>query len=361
MVKIQLPQHSYEINVSANYTKLPQQLNALNFPKDVWIVSHRRLLNLWGESLIGPLKKAGYEVQTLTVPESESSKSIESLMGVVQKIVKNNKMRVPGLLAFGGGVVGDLTGFAAATLRRGVPYVQLPTSLLAQVDSSIGGKVGVDLPHGKNLLGAYYHPQLVWCASKVLQSLPARQIRSGMSEIIKYGAIADEPLFSFIEKHLSDCLALEPKAVRRLVEDSAAIKADVVSKDEKETKGLRLFLNFGHTLGHALETATGYDRWTHGEAIAIGMAFASQLSLQLGHARQGEVDRLCALLDKAGLPLTATQVNRKSVLKALKQDKKFVSGKPRWVLMKQVGKVFVSEQVPMELVESLLPDFIRAS
>ncbi len=359
MIQIQLIDQQYEIVVADSYQDLPKHLERLKFPKEVWIVSHKRLLNLWQEALCKPLTKAGYTINVLSVPESEKSKSIDTLMYLVQKVVKNNTMKVPGLIAFGGGVVGDLTGFAAATLRRGVPYIQVPTSLLAQVDSSIGGKVGIDLPEGKNLLGAYYHPKLVWCNSEVLQSLPAKQIRSGLGEIIKYGAIADKDLFQYIENHLEDCLSLKPNAVKRMVKASAAIKADVVTQDEKETKGMRLFLNFGHTLGHALETATQYERWTHGEAIAIGMCYAAKMSVDLGHAKQADLERLTDLFEAAGLPVAAEGVSAKTVLKALKQDKKFISGKPRWVLMKRIGQVFVSEDVPMTLVEKTLKQYIR--
>jgi 3-dehydroquinate synthase len=267
-------------------------------------------------------------------------------------------MRTPLLLAFGGGVIGDLTGFVAAVFRRGIPYVQLPTTLLAQVDSAIGGKVGVDLPQAKNFVGAFYQPRLVYNNLSVLKTLPKRQRCSGLAEVIKYGAIADRPLFSFLEERLLACLALERSAAREMVERSSRLKASYVSRDERETTGERSCLNFGHTLGHALEAATDYRRWTHGEAIAIGMCAAAALSAQMGLCPAGEFQRVERLIHDSGLPTKATGVNRQRVFQALQYDKKFIHGRPRWVLLKRIGQVMVTEKIPPALARRVLSRYI---
>jgi len=254
------------------------------------------------------------------------------------------------LFAFGGGVIGDLVGFVAAVFRRGIPYVQLPTTLLAQVDSAIGGKVGVDLPFAKNLVGAFYQPRLVFNHLGMLRTLPLRQRRSGLAEIIKYAVIADPTLFRFLEQHLEVGLAGELGFLRIVVERCCRIKARVVAHDERESIGLRTQLNFGHTLGHALEAATGYRRFTHGEAIAIGMACASRLSTALGLMPLADHTRLLRLLGATGLPTHASGIRLAAVKQALRYDKKFVRGQIRWVLPTRIGEVMVSESVPTSLM-----------
>ncbi|MDP3767805.1 MAG: 3-dehydroquinate synthase family protein, partial [Dehalococcoidia bacterium] len=269
-------------------------------------------------------------------------------------------LHVPTVFAFGGGVVGDVAGFVAAVYRRGVPVVQLPTTLLAQVDSAIGGKTGVDLPQGKNLLGAFYQPRLVYNNLTVLRGLPPRQRRSGLAEIIKYGAIADPALFAYLETHLAACLALVPRAVRVLIERSCAIKARVVSEDERETRDVRVRLNFGHTLGHALEAATGYRRFTHGEAIAVGMCFAAHLSWAHGRLSEPAFWRIVTVIERAGLPSRVRGVRVQEVLRAMRYDKKFARGRPRWVLLQRLGAAQVTEDVPEEMVRRLLPRYVSA-
>jgi 3-dehydroquinate synthase len=232
--------------------------------------------------------------------------------------------------------------------------VQLPTTLLAQVDSAIGGKVGVDLAGGKNLVGAFYQPRLVWNNISVLQTLPVRQRRSGLAEVIKYGVIADRELLAFLETHLGECARLEPRAVRVMVERSCAIKSRVVSRDERDATGVRAPLNFGHTVGHALEAATRYRRWTHGEAIAIGMCAAAELAVAAGLCRASLAGRLRRLLEAAGLPTTAAGVSRRAVRQALRYDKKFIHGRPRWILPIRIGKVIVTEDISPSLVHRVL-------
>jgi len=360
-ITVPLGERAYRIAVTNTFQTLPRQLAGLRLPsRHGWIISHPELLRRYGAQLAGPLRRAGWTLQTLTVPPSETSKSLATAQRVIGQIARASTMRVPVLFALGGGVVGDLTGFVASAYRRGVPYVQVPTTLLAQVDSAIGGKVGVDLPEGKNLVGQFYHPRLVWNHLGLLSSLPARQRRSGLGEVIKYGVIADAPLFGYLETHIKACLAMAPQAVRVMVERSCRIKARVVGKDERETGTLRAQLNFGHTLGHALEAATAYRRFTHGEAIAIGMCAAAELSVDLGFAKREAFERILGLIQAAGLPTVSRGVALGRVRKALRYDKKFIHGRPRWVILKRLGRVAVSEAVPEEAVLRVLKRYVRS-
>ena len=358
-IPVFLGDRSYAITVTDSFAQLPVWLKLLKLPTSGWVISHQRLLERYGKDLLSPLDRAGWSLKTLTIPESETSKSLATVQRVVSRIARGATMRVPLLIAFGGGVVGDLAGFVAAVFRRGVPYVQVPTTLLAQVDSAIGGKGGVDLPQGKNLVGAFYQPRLVCNNISLLQTLPPRQRRSGLSEVIKYGAIADRELFRLLEERLGECLRLEQRAVRVMVERSCRIKARVVSRDERETTDVRATLNFGHTLGHALEAATRYRRWTHGEAIAIGMCAAARLSVTLGICSRSDCERLIELIQRAGLPTQSRGVSVPLVRRALASDKKFIRGRPRWVLLKRIGQVGVMDNVPMSAIERVIAEHVR--
>lgn len=349
-IRVSLGARSYPIFIAGSYQTLPARLRELDLEPWGWVISHRALVARFGSQLMDPLRRAGWHLATITVPESERSKSYAMAERVMARLARESVLRTPVVLAFGGGVIGDLAGFVAAVFRRGVPYVQLPTTLLAQVDSAIGGKVGVDLPLAKNLVGAFYQPRLVFCHLGLLQGLPTRQRRSGLSEIIKYAAIADPVLFQFLEDHLEACLAGELRTDRVMVQRCARIKARIVGQDERETRGIRTQLNFGHTLGHALEAATGYRRFTHGEAIAIGMACASRLGAVVGCTPPSAHARLVRLLARAGLPTRASGLRLAAVRGALVHDKKFTHGRMRWVLLRRIGRVVVSDRVPAALM-----------
>jgi len=357
-IPVLLGERSYTISVTNTFRHLPEQLRPLHTSRDGWIISHRRVLTRYGGELLGALRRDGWHVQTLCVPESETSKTLATVQRVIRVLARGATMRVPVLFALGGGVVGDVTGFVAAVFRRGIPYIQVPTTLLAQVDSAIGGKTGVDLPEAKNLVGAFHQPCLVYNNVALLRSLPMRQRRSGLAEVIKYGVMADRVLFEFLEEHLPACLSLELRTVRVMVERSCRIKARVVSRDERETKGVRLQLNFGHTIGHALEAATRYRRWTHGEAIAIGMCAATELAVDLGRCPRADLQRLVRLVHAAGLPTAARRVSSAAVWNALRYDKKFIHGRPRWVLPKRIGQVAVTEAVPEARVRRVLAKYL---
>lgn len=353
-IPVRLGPRSYPIVLASAYRQLPQWLRRLDLPREGWIVSHRSLLARYGRDVLGPLTRAGWSLKPVVIPESESSKSLHVAGRILATMAQRAMMRAPLLMAFGGGVVGDVTGFVAAVFRRGIPYVQVPTTLLGQVDSAIGGKVAVDLPQGKNLVGAFYQPRLVYNNSQVLSTLPIRQRRSGLAEIIKYGVIADPVLFAMLERSVSACLALEPHAVQLMVARSCAIKARVVSADERETGDTRAALNFGHTLGHALEAATAFRRWTHGEAIAIGMCAASELSVEVGRLARADSLRIRRLIESLGLPTHATGVSREALWRALRYDKKFIRGRPRWVLPTRIGRVIVTEDIPEGLARRVV-------
>lgn len=358
-IPVRLGDRAYAIEIADSYYRLPARLAAVTSSTHGWVISHPFLIKRHGRELMAPLQRAGWTLGTITVPESERSKSVAVALRVLTTLSRNTRMHVPTLFAFGGGVIGDLTGFVAAVFRRGVPYVQVPTTLLAQVDSAIGGKVGVDLPHGKNLVGAFYQPRLVWNNLTVLRTLPLRQRRSGLAEVIKSGVIADAALFRFVEEHLQACLAGEPRALRVIIERSCRIKARVVEQDEREAGDVRAQLNFGHTLGHALEAATQYRRWSHGEAIAIGMGAAAQLAVDLDVMPTVACRRLTHLLEAAGLPTVATGVSRTAVLRALPFDKKFIRGRPRWVLPQRIGRVLVTEDVPPAAVQRIVAQYVQ--
>lgn len=360
MIRVSLGERSYPIHVAGSYAQLPQALRRAKLGPHGVIVSHPSLLKRFGPPLARALTSAGWNLVRLTIPESETSKSSAVVDRLIRQIVRAPQLcGVPVVFAFGGGVVGDVAGYVAAVYRRGVPFVQLPTTLLAQVDSAIGGKVGVDLPDAKNAVGAFYQPALVYSHLGLLSKLPLRQRQSGLSEIIKYAAIADAPLFAYLETHTRECLRGSLQVDRVMVERCSRIKARVVSHDERETKGIRTVLNFGHTLGHALEAATGYRRFTHGEAIAIGMACAADISVQMGLLDPVDHGRLVNLLERAGLPTVATGVRAAAVRRALRHDKKFIHGNPRWVLLKRLGRAVVSDRVPEALMWRTIGDYIE--
>jgi 3-dehydroquinate synthase len=258
------------------------------------------------------------------------------------------------MIALGGGVVGDLTGFIASIYKRGIPYIQIPTTLLAQVDSSIGGKTAIDLKEGKNLVGTFYQPRLVVTDITVLQSLPKTQIKSGLAEIIKYALIADEELFSFLERHLADIFAFKTAFLEHIISRCCAIKARIVSRDEREEKGIRTILNFGHTIAHAIENASGYTRYNHGQAVALGMLVAGEMSKILHLLHPETFSRLERLIRNAGLPTEIKYLTHSEILQAHYYDKKFIGKKNRFVLAKDIGRTEVISGIPLSVISSAI-------
>lgn len=322
------------------------------------IVSDEGVFPLYGARVTKILEDAGFAVNSMVVPQGERSKSFDTAVKIYDWLVDCRAERGDSIVALGGGVVGDLAGFVAATFARGLPLVQVPTSLIGMVDSSIGGKVAVNHPQGKNLIGAFYQPRLVVADTQVLTTLPGRELVSGWAEVIKHALIRDPALLELLEERTEELHVLERAVTSDVVARSAAIKAKIVSEDEKE-QGIRIILNYGHTIAHGLEAATNYERFLHGEAVAIGMMGAAMISREVGLLPQEVVDRQEALLRKFGLPTTFSGVDIGRILQAMELDKKVKGKKVRWVLLRAIGQPVVRDDVPREVVMSAIKNLFR--
>ncbi len=354
-VDMRLNKNSYPICIGHDILgQFPVHIRHLKLGKDAVIVSHPVIERLHGVRLSAALTKAGYSVKVFNVPEGESSKSALFALRLIEQIAAYDVGRKIFIIALGGGVVGDLTGFVSAIYKRGIPYIQVPTTLLAQIDSAIGGKTAIDLKYGKNLVGAFYQPKLVFSDTKVLKTLTRRQIQNGLAEAVKYGVIADPALFVYLEKNYKLFLKGDARVLTYIVERCSRIKARVVMADERETKGLRTILNFGHTVGHAIEAASRYGQYQHGEAVALGMRAAAAISGGMGLLKSADAGRLNHLLDHIGLPGKINRVKLKDIVALMRHDKKFVGGKNRFVLAGQIGRVKVVSNVPMDLITSAI-------
>jgi 3-dehydroquinate synthase len=292
-----------------------------------------------GPLYLAPLKRAlgSKRVNEVVLPDGEEHKTLAIVSSVLDALVEHRMNRDACVVALGGGVVGDIAGFAAACYQRGIDCVQVPTTLLAQVDSSVGGKTGVNHPGGKNLIGAFHQPRAVVADTAVLASLPARELRAGLAEVIKYGLIDDSAFLDWIERHVDAMLALDPSALTHAIRRCCEIKARIVAADERE-HGQRALLNLGHTFGHAIETASGYGEWLHGEAVALGMLLAADLSQRMGWIEAAEVRRLRELLQRAGLPVVAPRIGAQRARDLMGMDKKVLDGRIRLVLLRRVGE-----------------------
>ncbi len=312
--------------------------------RSVFVLTHPRLKKLFGSVVTSSLKSAGFSVFVHCVPEGETSKSLGQMESIIGVMLKQRMDRKCIVLALGGGVIGDLAGFVAASFMRGVDFVQVPTTLLAQVDSSVGGKVAVNHPIGKNMIGAFYQPRLVLVDPQVLASLSQRQFRAGLAEVIKSAAIADAPFFKYLETHLSDILRKKIDVLTYLIRRTCSIKAHVVSHDEKE-HGLRAILNYGHTLGHALEAYHHYRGYLHGEGVALGMVAAAHLAAECGMSDQATAQRQERLIKSAGLPIRGHGESMERLFELMKVDKKAQEGKLNFVLTPQIGHARISNKL----------------
>jgi 3-dehydroquinate synthase len=340
---------------------LPQigrRMRNLGLYGSVYVISDDRVFPLYGAQVLNSLSEAGFATKHLTVPQGEESKRLEVAAGIYDWLVSHRAERLDVIVALGGGMVGDLAGFVAATFLRGMPLVHIPTTLMAMVDSSIGGKVAVNHPRAKNLIGAFYQPRLVLSDVHTLNTLPRRELISGWAEVVKHALIMNPELLELLEAHCNELLHLEPELTVEAIKRSAAIKAEVVSADERE-RGRRTILNYGHTIAHALEAATGYERLLHGEAVAIGMMGAAMLSQRLGLLSQRLVERQWALLEGFGLPTTCPSVDTRDIIQAMELDKKVRVGMVHWVLLKGVGEVVIRDDVPQEIVLSVLQGLVK--
>lgn len=306
---------------------------------DVLLVSNTTVQPLYAHMLREAL--SSHRIVEATLPDGEQHKTFANISRLMDVLVANRFNRDCTVLALGGGVVGDMAGFAAACYQRGVDYVQMPTTLLAQVDSSVGGKTGVNHPGGKNLIGAFHQPTAVVADTATLRTLPDRELRAGLAEVIKYGLIHDAAFFAWLESNVGKLLVRDAGALAYAITRSCEVKAEIVGRDERE-QGERALLNFGHTFGHAVESATGYTRWLHGEAVGAGMLMAATMSCEIGLLNAGQVQRLGALLERAGLPTSVEGVTPAQMLDHMRIDKKVKQGRIRFVLLRAIGSSFVT-------------------
>lgn len=329
---------------------LPDLLRELKLPPRAWVVSDSGVAPHYGERVLAALERGGFAPQVFTVPEGEPSKDLTQASALWDWLAEQGAERSEAVVALGGGVVGDLVGFVAATYLRGVPLVQVPTSLLAQVDSSVGGKTAIDHPRGKNMIGAFYPARLVLVDTAFLHGLPPEQVSAGWAEVLKYGVILDAELFDLMLARGDDLLNLAPAPTIHAIRRSLAIKAHVVEQDERESR-LRMVLNFGHTIGHALESSTGYARFLHGHAVALGMLGAGWIAVELGLFPPGDFDRLRRGIAGLALPMAAPGVDVGATLRATLHDKKVKGRRIQWILPIRIGEVTISDAVPERLVE----------
>ena len=351
---VELAERSYPILIGPGLLDHADVVGAHVPHGAVLLVSNTTVAPLYA----GALKRAlpGRTIVEAILPDGESYKTLDSLARILDVAVANRLARDSTVVALGGGVVGDLAGFAAACYQRGVDFVQIPTTLLAQVDSSVGGKTGVNHPGGKNLIGAFHQPVAVIADTNTLATLPARELRAGLAEIIKYGLIHDAAFFDWLEVNVDRVLAGNADALTHAIRRSCEIKAEIVGRDERE-RGDRALLNLGHTFGHAIEAATGYGTWLHGEAVAAGMLMAAAMSRECGYLGESDVARLRALLHRVGLPIAAPDVTPQTALEHMKIDKKVKAGRMRFVLLKRIGAALVTAEYPAEALQTTLTGY----
>jgi 3-dehydroquinate synthase len=355
-VKVPLGERSYRIVIGPSLLKgIGNQCKRLNLGKSCAVITDDRVEPLYGKAVTESLEASGFNVTLITIPAGEKSKNLRLVQNCYDQLAQARLERNSFVLALGGGVVGDLAGFVAATYLRGVDFVQVPTTLLSQVDSSVGGKVGVNLKAGKNLVGAFYQPRLVLCDLDTLQTLPPREFKAGLAEVIKYGIIDDARLFKKLESDMDSILKQDPIILGSIIAKCCQIKAKVVGEDEKES-GLRAILNYGHTIGHAIEAITRYGTFLHGEAISIGQIAAGVISNALCQFPEKDMERVRALFEKAELPTTIqfSTAQRRKLIAAMQLDKKVSAGEVKFVLASRIGKVSPGHIVPIDMIHAVL-------
>jgi 3-dehydroquinate synthase len=353
-LRIDLADRSYDILIGRNFLScLGDHLSHLKSVRRTLVVTNPVINKLYGKILSEGLKSAGLEIECVEIPEGETNKTLQNAQTVYDHLIENQYDRNTLLVALGGGVIGDLTGFVAATFLRGVPCIQVPTTLLSQVDSSVGGKTAVNHPKGKNLIGAFYQPRLVAIDLDTLRSLPPDEFRAGMAEVIKYGVIEDPKLFAYLQQNSEKILAQDTNCLETIIETSCAIKAKIVELDEQESN-YRMVLNFGHTIGHAVEALTGYSQFKHGEAIAIGMVYAAKLSCQLGQCSEEVVQKIEALVEQFGLPSRLPEFPVSEYIETMYRDKKAHDRNIRFILVKDIGTVKIVDRVAEADIQKVL-------
>jgi 3-dehydroquinate synthase len=359
-ITVHLGARSYPIVVGAGaLSSVGERVRALQVGSRIALVSDRSVLRLHGAPVTDSLRAAGFTVTAIHVPEGEAAKTIAVAQRCWDALLDAGLDRASTILALGGGAVGDLAGFVAATYMRGVGFVQLPTTVLAQVDASIGGKTAIDHPRAKNLIGAFHQPRLVLVDPAVVTTLPEREFRSGLAEVAKHGIVADAAYFGDIEGSVDTILARDLPTLERIIGESCRIKASVVERDEQEAE-LRTVLNYGHTIGHALEAVTEYSRWAHGEAVSIGIAAAARLAVRLGLADTETVTRQERLLEALGLPVRLPELDHDAVVAAIRRDKKGREGRVPFVLVPRIGEFRLVFDVTADDIRAVLADLSEA-
>ncbi|MGR6035750.1 MAG: 3-dehydroquinate synthase [Candidatus Nitrosoglobus sp.] len=354
-VHVDLQERSYPIYIGSGLLDQRHLLAEHIVGSEVIVVTNRTVAPLYLDKLLKGLKD--YRCAEVILPDGEQYKTLEVLTQIFDTLLKATFSRHCTVIALGGGVIGDMAGFSAACYQRGVAFIQIPTTLLAQVDSSVGGKTGVNHPLGKNMIGAFYQPRCVLADTDTLNTLDERQLRAGIAEVIKYGLIRDLEFLTWLEQHIDQLLARESAALMHVIERSCHNKAEIVATDERES-GIRAILNLGHTFGHAIETGLGYGTWLHGEAVAVGMAMAADLSRRLGWLSATELNRVLRLLEQTGLPTRAPQeIDKARFLELMAVDKKVINGKLRLVLLKRLGQAVVTNNFDPHLLEATIENF----
>ncbi|WP_297528317.1 3-dehydroquinate synthase [Thiohalobacter sp.] len=353
-LRVELGERSYPIHIGAGLLGRADLIAPHIRGKQVMVVSNETVAPLYLEPVLAAL--GGFRTESVILPDGEVYKNLEILNRIFDALLEARFNRRCTLVALGGGVVGDITGFAAACYQRGVDFIQIPTTLLAQVDSSVGGKTGVNHPLGKNMIGAFHQPNCVIADTDTLNTLDDRQLAAGIAEVIKYGLIRDAGFFDWLEQHMAELTARKPAALAEAIERSCRNKAEVVAEDEREA-GSRALLNLGHTFGHAIETATGYGRWLHGEAVAVGMLLAARLSARLGWLEQAEVERIARLLEAAALPTRPpADLDSDRFLELMAVDKKVLDGGLRLVLLRGIGHAVVTDDFDPAALRAVLDE-----
>jgi 3-dehydroquinate synthase len=353
-LEVALAERSYPIRIGAGAMRDAGAVVAANGAATAVVVTNETVARHWLEPLHASLAGAGLRVDTISIGDGESHKNWQTLYDVLTRLLELKAERRTMVVALGGGVVGDIAGFAAAIYQRGMPFVQIPTTLLAQVDSSVGGKTGVNHPLGKNMIGAFYQPRAVLIDTDCLATLPTRELAAGLAEVIKYGAIRDAGFFAWLERNIGALVARDADALAEAIHVSCRIKAQIVGADERE-EGERALLNLGHTFGHAIESGMGYGQWLHGEAVAAGMVIAAEVSQRLGRIDATATARLRALVAGAGLPIEPPALGFERWKSLMGRDKKVRAGAIRYVLLAALGDAFVTADVPDEVLGEVLP------
>ena len=351
-LNVELSERTYPIHIGPGLLDQAELIASRLTQKRVAIVTNTTVAPLYLERLSAGLAACDVDCVPMVIPDGEAHKNWQTLNMLFDALLENRFERRTTIIALGGGVVGDIAGFAAAVYQRGVPFIQIPTTLLAQVDSAVGGKTAINHPLGKNMIGAFYQPRAVIADTDTLSTLAERELAAGLAEVIKYGFIRDLPFLEWLEGNIDRLIARDPEALAYAIEESCRNKAEVVAVDEREG-GLRALLNFGHTFGHAIEAGTGYGTWLHGEAVGAGMVLAARLSQRLGHLSHHDVARVTDLLARARVPVQGPDLGLKRYLDLMGHDKKVQGGRLKFVLLEKIGSAFVGEAPEKVLAEIL--------